>query len=76
MSTLRSLREQQGKTQEDIAQAIGVTRSYVTQLELGIRQGTPQTLRKLAKVFGVSMESLLDDSIPVSTRQDHAVAAK
>ena len=64
---LREQRETRGISQEDLALSADVDRSFVSQMERGIRQPTLTTLVKLCKALGVSpstlvgrMERLLD----------------
>ncbi|HEX8756836.1 MAG TPA: helix-turn-helix transcriptional regulator [Steroidobacteraceae bacterium] len=64
---LRDQRETRGISQEDLALSADVDRSFVSQMERGIRQPTLTTLVKLCKALGVApsiiigrMERLLD----------------
>jgi ribosome-binding protein aMBF1 (putative translation factor) len=64
---LREQRETRGISQEDLALSADVDRSFVSQMERGIRQPTLTTLVKLCKALGVApstivgrMERLLD----------------
>jgi len=53
-------RKHRGLTQKALADAVGISQSYVADLESGRRQGNPSLLLRLAKVLGTSMESLVD----------------
>jgi ribosome-binding protein aMBF1 (putative translation factor) len=64
---LREQRETRGISQEDLALNADVDRSFVSQMERGIRQPTLTTLVKLCRALGVApstivgrMERLLD----------------
>lgn len=56
---LRNLRIACGFTQQTIAQALGVVRSTYTYYETGKTAPDPETLVKLARIFGVSIDQLL-----------------
>lgn len=46
-------------TQEDLAKATGLTRGYISRLEIGRHSPTIGTLRKIAKALNVRVERLL-----------------
>lgn len=52
---LRQLREQNKWTQEDLAAELNVDRTYVSQLERGIKNPSLKTMAKLAKVLSVQV---------------------
>ena len=56
---LKSLREKQGLTQEQLAQRVMVTRQAVSRWETGETQPNTDTLRLLSKEFDVSINTLL-----------------
>lgn len=56
---LRELRQEHGYTQAEVAKQIGFTRSAYTNMELGIREITVETLGKLAALYGVTTDYLL-----------------
>ena len=59
-SKVKSLREQRGMTQKELAELVGVNQSFISDLEGNKKApGTP-TLMKLAEVFNVSIDWLLD----------------
>jgi transcriptional regulator with XRE-family HTH domain len=60
---LRSLREAAGKTQEDI---VGIARTYLSELERGLKTPTLETIVRLAAELGVSPTRLVD----LATRPD------
>lgn len=57
---LKYLRQQAGLTQKQLADQLGVTKSVVSFYERSERTPSPDVLRKLAAVFHVSTDFLLD----------------
>ncbi len=49
-----------GISQEDLADRVGLDRTYVSGIERGIRNPTLLVLLRLARVLGVSVAALLD----------------
>jgi transcriptional regulator with XRE-family HTH domain len=60
-SMLRRLREVNGLTQVELAKKVGVTQSYIAQLESG-RKISPslEMLKKLAKALDVPVATLME----------------
>ncbi len=58
--TIKRLRKKQGLTQEALAKRTGVTREYITRLELGRHDPMFSTLVKLAKALKVNVRELLE----------------
>ena len=58
----RQLRKQRGIRQEDLAQALGVSRQTVISLEKGKYNPSLALAFKLARYFGLSIEDIFDDS--------------
>lgn len=56
---LRELRRKNGYTQASLAKALGVAQTTVGNWEAGIRQPNFTTLKRLAKIFNVSVDYLL-----------------
>lgn len=56
---LRRLRRENGMTQEQVAQRLGVTRQALSGYELGRTRPDIDTLMRLADIYGVSLEDLL-----------------
>lgn len=56
---IKTLREQQNKTQSDLAKQLGITRSSVNAWEMGISVPSTQYLVELANIFNVSTDYLL-----------------
>ena len=57
---LRELRGEMGLTQRDVAQKLGITYQSYQAYELGLTVPTLQNFIKLAKLFDVSLEELLE----------------
>jgi transcriptional regulator with XRE-family HTH domain len=61
---LRILRKRHGMTIIDLAAALGYTaNSYVSELETGKKQPTAALVFKVAKLFNVTTDQLLDDTL-------------
>jgi len=58
-SILKSLREQRGMTQEQLAERVMVTRQAVSRWETGETQPGTETLKLLSREFDVSINTLL-----------------
>jgi transcriptional regulator with XRE-family HTH domain len=56
---LRQIRERSGMTQETLAKKAGVSRAYLSRLEMGRHDPPLSRLRKLAKALGVPVTELL-----------------
>lgn len=56
------LRRKSGYTQAELAQKLGVTNKAVSKWETGKSKPTTDTLRKLAALFGLSIETLFEQS--------------
>jgi transcriptional regulator with XRE-family HTH domain len=59
-SRIRELRQGHGLTQQDLSQASGLSRSYISRLEMGdIALPSRERLRALAQALGTSLDDLL-----------------
>lgn len=59
MQVLRSLRKQQGLTQREVADMLGIHCTTYTKYETGASEPSFEMLRKLTEIFGVSSDYLL-----------------
>lgn len=59
---LEELRKQRGVRQEDLAQALGVSRQTVISLEKGKYNPSLSLAFRLARYFGTPIEMIFDDS--------------
>jgi transcriptional regulator with XRE-family HTH domain len=62
----RRLRHEKGLAQDDLAYEAGVSRSYLSQLEMGVFYASLRILEKLAKALGVEPHELI---VPPSRRR-------
>ncbi len=56
---IRDMREDRDLTQQQLADALGITQRKYSYLETGTQQWTDELLVKLAKYYGVSIDYLL-----------------
>lgn len=56
---IKSLRKKSGLTQEQLAEKINVTSTYIVKIENSQRTGSIEFSVELAKCFGVSLDYLL-----------------
>jgi transcriptional regulator with XRE-family HTH domain len=56
---LQKYREQKGLTQEQLAKLADISVTMVQSLESGRRNGSVKTIVKLAKVLGITTDSIL-----------------
>ena len=59
---LEALRKEKGIRQEDLAQALGVSRQTVISLEKGKYNPSLSLAFRLARYFGLPIEAIFDDS--------------
>ena len=67
---LQELRKQKGLTQEDLAQALYVSRTAVSKWELGKGYPSIDSLKAIAKFFGVSLDTLLSSEQALTIAED------
>lgn len=70
------LREEKGETQQELADAIGITRQSLSRYEIAARTINVDVLGALARHFEVSSDYLLGLSDVKSTEQDTKIACK
>jgi transcriptional regulator with XRE-family HTH domain len=63
-ANIRAIRKQRGVSQEQLADALGVHRTYMGGVERGERNLTLRSLEKLAERMGVDPVSLLTPAPP------------
>tara|TARA_B100000242_G_scaffold294325_1_gene276387 strand:+ start:3278 stop:3520 length:243 start_codon:yes stop_codon:yes gene_type:complete len=56
---VKILRKFYGMTQEELAEKAGMSRSYLTEIETGSKEGSLKTMKALASVFGVELGLLI-----------------
>lgn len=60
---LQKLRREKGVTQQQTADACGVTRSTITMIELGINRPSVKLAKKLSVFFGVDWVIFFDENV-------------
>lgn len=60
-NNIRRIRIERGLSQEELAQAVGVTGSAISRWESGQRQPNIEKLKKLSAALGVTVDELLQD---------------
>ena len=65
---LRRLRREKGMSQEELADAASINRTYVSKLETGVTYAGLEIIGKLAEVLGIEAAELLTKP-PRRTRQ-------
>ena len=61
---LRAERARSGQTQEQVAEAIGITPAFVGHIERGERSMSLDTLINLCNLYHVTIDYLLSDTLP------------
>ncbi|MDP3875204.1 MAG: helix-turn-helix transcriptional regulator [bacterium] len=56
---LKRIRTKKGISQGDIVRKLGISRSFISNIENGKTNSTLSTISKLAKVLGVSVDKLI-----------------
>ncbi|MFC2169557.1 type II toxin-antitoxin system antitoxin SocA domain-containing protein [Acidobacteriota bacterium] len=57
---IKKLREQSGLSQESLASKLGINRGSLSQIEIGGRKTNAEEIAKLAKIFNITTDILLD----------------
>lgn len=60
---IRVWREYRGLTQQQLAEKVGISKPYLSQLESGKRSGTTDVLMSIAQALNVGLEELVDTNI-------------
>ena len=61
---IKALRKEKKWSQDDLSKAIGVHSKHISRYENNKVTPSPETLRKMADVFDVSTDYLLQDNVP------------
>ena len=62
-SNLKHLRKSYGETQEELAKALYLEKNTISQYESGSRKPDEETLKGIAKRYGVTMDLLLYEDL-------------
>ncbi len=57
-SPIKIIRKFRGMTQDDLANACGLSRPYLTEIETGRKEGSIRSLKSIAAALGVPLERL------------------
>ena len=57
-SSIKVIRKHRGMTQGDLAEAAGISRPYLTEIETGRKDGSIRALKSIAGALDVSLELL------------------
>lgn len=60
---IRKIRVERGVTQKDFAKRVGIPYQTYNNYERGFRTPSPETLLKIAKGLGVSIEKFFEESV-------------
>lgn len=72
---LRTLRQQRGMTQRDLAEALGYTsQGYINELEMGRKVPMAELILKVADLFQVATDQLMRDNIDLDPRSEEPPA--
>lgn len=66
---IKVLREHRQMTQHDLADAVGMNRLYLSQIETGRATGGLKTLTRIAKALQVSLDMLIPADAPEKSRR-------
>lgn len=58
---VRVLRKFRSMTQKELAEAAGISQSYLSEIERGAREGTLSTIKAIAKALAVPLTVLTED---------------
>jgi len=70
---LQRLRKSRGISQESLADESGYHRTYISQLERGLKSPSLRTLSSLARVFGLKVSRLVAEIEKEAARRTKAV---
>jgi transcriptional regulator with XRE-family HTH domain len=64
---IKKLRRSRRLTQSEFAKALGISTGYLSQIEMGIRLPSRALLKRMADMYGASLDYLLLDATPSTT---------
>ena len=70
---VKSARREKNLTQEHLADAVGISLSFLGHIERGSRKASLETLVKIANALSVSLDGLLCDSLKSDEKQTPAM---
>jgi transcriptional regulator with XRE-family HTH domain len=69
-NNLKYLRKKAGKTQDGLSSEVNIGRTTIANYEAGISEPNVETLRTIAKYFGVSLDNLLSKNLEQAQSSD------
>lgn len=72
---LSTLRKQRGMTQLELAEELNISRQSISSWERGTADPSTENLVSIGKLFGVSVDNLLDDDLELSNESSLQVTA-
>lgn len=57
---IKHLRKSEGMSQEELAKRLHINRNHLSRIEISKSEPTASTIKDIAKIFGVSVSSLLE----------------
>jgi transcriptional regulator with XRE-family HTH domain len=63
---IKRLRRSRRLTQQEFAKALGISTGYLSQIEMGIRLPSRALLKRMADMFGASLDYLVLDAVPAA----------
>ena len=66
---IQNLRQQKGWSQERLGQELNLSRQSISKWESGTANPTVENLKELAKIFDVSVDSLLGNEINIQDKE-------
>jgi len=60
-TVLRRLRQAQGRTLQDVADAAGVSLAYLSEVERGLKEASSEILAVICRALGIDLPDLLDE---------------
>lgn len=58
-TALRELRQEKGLSQEELADKAGLHRTYISQIERGLKSPSLRSLQQIAEALGVPLSTLV-----------------
>jgi DNA-binding XRE family transcriptional regulator len=60
VNPIKAWREYRGLTQQQLADAAGISKPYLSQIETGRRKGTTEILSAIAKTLNISLDEIIE----------------
>ena len=73
---IRELRMHQGKKLQELSQKVGVTASFLSQVERGVAVPSIGSLKKISNALGVSIASFFEDNVEKTEKNNFSPVVK